>query len=81
MFGDVRSGKLVVVSVKLADMVVRISPAGDSAIASYQIDVRNRHSNGKVTDEHAFESDVWFKRAGVWKIVHAQYSLATPAPE
>ena len=78
---DVRSGKLAVVSADISDMVVRVSPKGDSAIASYQLQVRNRHAGGKVTDEHAFETDVWFRRAGDWKLVHAQYSLAVPPPE
>lgn len=69
-----------VVSVNISDLIVRISPAGDSAVASYQIDVRNRHSDGRTTDEHAFETDVWVKRGGAWKITHAHYALATPPP-
>jgi len=69
-----------VTSVKLADMIVRVSPTGDVAIASYQIDVGNRHADGKKTDEHAFETDVWMKRRGSWKIAHAHYALAVPPP-
>jgi ketosteroid isomerase-like protein len=61
-------------SVKLSDMVIRVIPSGDVAIASYQIEVRTGHPNGKATDEHAFETDVWVNRAGGWKIVHVQYS-------
>jgi ketosteroid isomerase-like protein len=61
-------------SVKLSDMVIRVIPSGDVAIASYQIEVRTGHPNGKVTDEHAFETDVWVNRAGGWKIAHVQYS-------
>ena len=67
-------------SVMLADMVIRVSPTGDVAIASYQIDVGNRHADGKTTAEHAFETDVWMKRRGTWKIAHAHYALATPPP-
>ncbi len=70
-----------VVSVKLADLKVQVSPGRDVAIASYQIDVRNRHSDGRTTDEHAYETDVWLKRGATWKIVHAQYSIATPPPQ
>jgi ketosteroid isomerase-like protein len=76
---SVRAGNPVV-SVKISDLVVRVSPAGDSAIASYQIDVRNRHADGRTTDEHAFETDVWLRRGGAWKIAHAHYALATPPP-
>lgn len=61
-------------SVKLSDVVIRVAPSGDTAIASYQIDVRTRHAAGKSTDEHAFETDVWFKRAGNWSIAHVHYS-------
>jgi ketosteroid isomerase-like protein len=63
-----------IVSVKLSDMVIRVIPSGEVAIASYQIEVRTGHPNGKATDEHAFETDVWANRAGAWKIVHVHYS-------
>jgi ketosteroid isomerase-like protein len=68
----------VVVSVKLTDMVVRLSPARDVAVASYHLDVRNRASDGKETDEHAFETDVWTKRKGAWQITHVHYALSSP---
>jgi len=61
-------------------MMIRVSPAGDVAVASYQIDVGNRHADGKVTDEDAFETDVWLKRRGAWKVAHAHYALAIPPP-
>ena len=70
-----------VVSARLSDMIVRVSAAGDVAVASFQIDLRNRHADGKIIDEHAFETDVWTKRKGAWKITHAHYALAVPAPE
>jgi uncharacterized protein (TIGR02246 family) len=61
-------------SVKVSDMVIRVMPSGDVAIASYQIEVHTGHPNGKVTDEHAFETDVWVNRGGAWKIAHVHYS-------
>jgi ketosteroid isomerase-like protein len=67
-------------SVKLSDLVIRVGPSSDVAIASYQIDVRTRHANRKSTDEHAFETDVWLKRGGAWKLAHAQYSTSGPPP-
>ena len=76
----VKAGNLVV-SAKLSDMIVRLSATGDVAVASFQIDLRNRHADGKMIDEHAFETDVWTKRKGAWKITHAHYALAVPAPE
>jgi uncharacterized protein (TIGR02246 family) len=67
-------------AVKLSDLVIRVGPSGDTAIASYQIDVRTRHTNRASTDEHAFETDVWLKRGGAWKLAHAQYSTSAPPP-
>jgi ketosteroid isomerase-like protein len=76
---SVRSGNPVL-AVKVTDLVVRVSPTGDSAVASYQIHVRNGHADGRKTDEDAFETDVWQKRAGKWLIAHAHYALAVAPP-
>ena len=65
-------------SVKLSDMVIRVEPSGQTVIASYQIEVRTRHPGGKITDEQAFETDIWVNRNGTWKIAHVHYSV-TPA--
>lgn len=35
-------------------MIVRLSAAGDVAVASFKIDLRSRHADGKTIDEHAF---------------------------
>jgi ketosteroid isomerase-like protein len=64
--------------VHYTDLVVRASPAGDAAIASYRIAVRTHLANGKVTDELFDETDVWLKRGGHWKVAHVHYS-AVPA--
>jgi uncharacterized protein (TIGR02246 family) len=63
-----------VASVKLSDVVIRVISA-DTAIASYQIDVLTRHPDGKMTDEHAFETDVWVKQGDDWKLRHVHYSV------
>ncbi len=60
------------------DMHIQISPSGDSAVASYVLHVKTRSPKGQVSDEDFQESDVWFKRDGVWKVVHLHYS---PAPK
>jgi ketosteroid isomerase-like protein len=57
---------------------VRLSPAGDTAIASYQLHVKTRAADKSVTDEDFQETDVWFKTAAGWKITHVHYS---PAPK
>ena len=63
---------------EISDMHVQIGPAGDTAIASYLAQVKTRSEKGKVSNETFHETDVWFKRDGIWKIVHLHYS---PAPE
>ncbi len=58
----------------LSDMKVQVSPSGDSAVATYVVDVVTRQVGGKKTHERAFETDVWHKRDGKWKIVHLHYN-------
>jgi ketosteroid isomerase-like protein len=63
-------------AVNLSDMHIQIGPSGDTAVASYLLHVRTRDAKGKVSDEDNQESDVFFKRGGVWKIVFLHYSPA-----
>jgi ketosteroid isomerase-like protein len=60
----------------LSDMRIQIGPTGDTAVASYILHVRTRDAKGKVSEEDNQESDVFFKRGGVWKIVFLHYSPA-----
>jgi ketosteroid isomerase-like protein len=61
-------------SAKISDLKIQLGPSGNAAIASYQLDVRTRHADGKTTLEHAFETDVWFKRNNVWRVYAVHYS-------
>ncbi len=63
---------------ELSDLIVQVAPSGDGAVASYALRVVTRQPDGKVTRERAHETDVWFKRGGVWRVVHLHYS---PRPE
>ena len=65
-------------SVKLSDMVTRVMPSADTAIASYQIEVRTKQPGGGVTDERFFETDVWVHKADGWKLGHVHYSPIPP---
>ena len=64
----------------LSDLLVRVSPAGDEATASYAVALDTRLADGKVTHEHFFETDIWLKRNGHWQVAHVHYSAA-PAPK
>ena len=68
--GQVQSGAI-------SDVHIRFSPQGDAGIASYLLHLKTRQADKKVLDEVYQETDVWFKAAGGWKIVHVHYS---PAP-
>jgi ketosteroid isomerase-like protein len=60
----------------VADLVVQLSPSGDSAVASYRLTVTTRQADGKASTDVMQESDVLFKRLAGWKIVHLHYSPA-----
>jgi len=65
-------------SANYSDLHIQIGPSGDTAVASYILRVRTRNAKGEVSEEDNQESDVFFKRGGVWKIVFLHYS---PAPK
>lgn len=48
------------------------------SVASYRLQVKTRSAKGVVTDEEFQQSDVWFKRNGMWRVVHLRYP---PAPK
>jgi hypothetical protein len=56
-----------------------VSPAGDSAVATYQAKVRTLSPGQPQADQTFNETDIWFKRDGAWKIVAIQYDAATTA--
>lgn len=65
-----------VLSVDLSDVQVNVSPSGDSAVASYLLKVKTQSARG-TSEETNQETDVWFKRDGVWKLVYLHYSPAS----
>ena len=67
-----------VLSAELAELQVKVGPAGDSAVASYLLHVKTQSAKGTVSDETYQETDVLFKRDGAWKVVYLHYS---PAPK
>ncbi len=59
---------------EITDIQVRVMPSGEVAIATYFGEVHTRSTEGEVSKETAFETDVWQKRDGAWKIVSLQYT-------
>ena len=65
---------------EFSDMKIQVNPGGDAAVASYLLHVKTQ-SKGNVADEYFQESDVLFKRAGEWKLVHLNYAPARKKKE
>ncbi len=64
---------------KISGLQVKLSPRGDTAIASYVLHLTQREANKRVHTEDWQESDIWFQTNGGWKITHVHYSAA-PKP-
>jgi len=59
---------------RVSDLRVQVGPSGDTAVATYVADVTTRDGNGDTASERAWETDIWFKRGGEWKIAHLHYT-------
>ena len=57
-------------------MVVQVSPAGDAAVATYHAVATTKYPGKPVEDDKYDETDVWFHRAGTWKLAEVHYSVA-----
>lgn len=64
--------------VEVRDLQVQVGPSADAAVATYILRVTTRTAKGEVSMEDNHETDVLFKRAGGWTIVHIHYA---PAPK
>ena len=61
-----------------SDLQVKVTSGGDTAIAAYFVENRSRSPEGEINEEKAYESDVWQKIDGVWKIISLHYSVIPP---
>jgi ketosteroid isomerase-like protein len=68
-----------VMAADFSNMVIQIAPSLDSAVASYLLHVVTHSARGD-SDEYFQETDVLFKRAGEWKLVHLNYAPARKNP-
>ncbi|HMI53713.1 MAG TPA: nuclear transport factor 2 family protein [Candidatus Saccharimonadales bacterium] len=62
-------------SAEFSDLHIQVGPSQDAAVASYLLHVKTKLADGRITEEDNQETDVFFKREGVWKIVELHYSL------
>lgn len=59
---------------ELSDLRIQVMPGGEVAVASYFVDYALRTPDGALETSKAFESEVWRKIDGAWKIVNLHYS-------
>ena len=63
---------------EMSDVKVQIMPSGTVAVATSFIDNVTRSPEGEKSVAKAFETDVWQKIDGEWKIVSLHYSEIAP---
>jgi len=63
---------------EMSDLVIQVMPSGEVAIATSFIDNQTRSPDGEVSTVRAFETDVWQKIDGEWKVVSLHYSEIPP---
>ena len=61
-----------------SDIQVKVTPGGNTAIAAYFVENRSRSPEGDINEEKGYESGVWQKIDGVWKIISLHYSVIPP---
>ncbi len=63
---------------RVSDLQVRMLPDGKAAIVSFFIDYRMHTPDGEVVEEQAFETEVWQKIDGAWKVVGLHNNVIPP---
>lgn len=59
---------------EMSELKVQVMPGGEAAVAGSFIDNRTRSADGTTSSSRAYESDVWQKIDGKWKIVSMHHS-------
>ena len=54
---------------------LQFSESGDAAIVSYPWRERFHYTDGHQIDTEYYETDVWYRRSGEWKIAHVHLSI------
>ena len=62
----------------VSDMQVKVMPGGDTAIVAVFVDNRSRSPEGEINEEKGYETEIWQKIDGTWKIVSLHYSVILP---
>lgn len=60
---------------EMSQLKVQLMPGGDTAIATSFVKNRTRAADGTKSTSNAYETDVWHKIDGEWKIISLHYSV------
>lgn len=69
-----------VVRNELSDVRIQVMPGDEVAIASYFVDYAMRTPDGEVAESKGFDSEVWQKIDGEWKVVSLHYTEIAAGP-
>lgn len=58
----------------ISDIRIQMSPSGDAAVATYQVEVQTEYPGNRLNSQQAHETDVWFKTADGWRVSHVHYT-------
>jgi len=61
-----------------SDLRIQVTPSEDVAVATYFVANRTRYADGTRSEVRAFETDVWQKIDGAWKIISLHFSEIQP---
>jgi uncharacterized protein (TIGR02246 family) len=59
---------------EISDVRIQVMPGDNVAIVTYFVDNESKTTQGEVTSARAFETDVWRRMDGEWKIVSLHYT-------
>jgi ketosteroid isomerase-like protein len=65
---------------EVRELLLRVAPSEDAAVASYILYVKTKGADGKITEEESQETDVWFKRDSAWKVVALHFAPLAKKP-
>jgi len=63
---------------ELSGKIFQVLPGGKAAVASYFVHNISRSPEGERSDVRAYETEVWQKIDGAWKIVNLHYTEHQP---
>ena len=60
---------------RISDIQIQVIPGGNTAITGAFIENRSRSPEGVINEEKGYETELWQKIHGKWKIISLHYSV------